>query len=189
MIKQQNVPAGPSPAGQWTDMRSGEVVTVKTMVDDMTGSGAQIMFSDNRVIPFKEFSMYYIQEDDAARGSQMEDTGPQKEQSYLNKDLLMSGLTPPEPAVTAKRPLNLSAESPESKERQMVIDLLKKSKIKPSAVLDGLTLAGIEPVKMLIDYFDITVDDIADALVSEYINKETIKEKVKEILMNQNGKE
>ena len=101
----------------------------------------------------------------------------------------MSGLAPSEPPVTAKRPLNLSTEPPESKERQMVIDLLKKSKIKPSAVLDGLTLDGIEPVKMLINYFDITVDDIANALVSEYINKETIKEKVKEILMNQNGKE
>lgn len=189
MIKQQSGPAGPAPTGQWTDMRSGEAVTVKTMVDDMTGSGAQIMFSDNRVIPFKEFSMYYIQEDGIGQSGQGADTPAQKEQSYLNKDLLMSGLIPQGPVIATRPPLNLSTETPKSKERQMVIDLLKKSKIKPSAVLDGLTLDGIEPVKMLIDYFDITVDDIADVLVSEYINKDTIKEKVKEILMKQNGKE
>ena len=189
MIKRQNDASGPTPSGKWTDMRTGETVAVKTMVDDMTGDGAQIMFSDNRVIPFKEFSMYYIQEEDIGQNGAEADSQKQKEQSSLNKDLLMSGLTPPEQAAPAKRRLNLPPEPSESKERQMVIDLLKKSKIKPSAVLDGLTLAGIEPVKILIDYFDITVDDIADALVSEYINKDAIKEKVKEILMNQNGKE
>ena len=189
MIKQQSGPAGPTPTGQWTDMRTGEVVTVKTMVDDMTGGGAQIMFYDNRVIPFKEFSMYYIQEDGiGGRDAEVNETA-QKEHASLNKDLLMSGLQTSEPVITPRPPLNLQTENPKSKEKQMVTDLLKKSKIKPAAVLDGLTLDGIEPVKMLIDYFDITVDDIADAIVDEYINKDTIKEKVKEILMKQNGKE
>lgn len=189
MITQQSGPAGPTPTGQWTDMRNGEVVTVKTMVDDMTGGGAQIMFSDGRVIPFKEFSIYYIQEDDIGQSGAPADNQSQKEQVSLNKDLLMSGLQPPEPAAATRSPLNLQTEEPKSKEKQMVIDLLKKSKIKPSAVLDGLTLDGIEPVKMLIDYFDITVDGIADVIVDEYINKDTIKEKVKEILIKQNGKE
>lgn len=188
MIQQQNNPAGPTPTGQWTDMRTGEVVTVKTMVDDMTGAGAQIMFSDNRVIPFKEFSMYYIQEDDIEQNKAAAKIGARKEQTPLNRDLLMSGIIPSEQVIGASPPSKTTIQS-KSKERQMMIDLLEKSKIKPSAILDNLTLDGIEPIKMLIEYFDVTVDDIADAIVDKYIDKNVIKEKIKEILINQNGKE
>lgn len=186
MINVQNNSAGPTPTGQWTDMRTGEVVTIKTMVDDMTGGGAQIMFSDNRVIPFKEFSMYYIQEDNI---EQTQNTTIVKtdNQTTLNKELLMSGLATHEPVITTRPPLNVTVTK--NKERQMVIDLLEKSKIKPTAILDNLTLDGIEPIKMLIEYFDVTVDDIADAIVDKYIDKNAIKDKIKEILINQNGKE
>lgn len=100
ITQQKNNEAQPlSPTGKWTDLRSGEEKIVKSMVDDMTGS-AQIMFTDGLVIPFKEFSQFFIQAeetDDSVSAlpspQTLQSSLPSKQtSSKLNTDLLLSGL-------------------------------------------------------------------------------------------------
>lgn len=105
ITQQKNNEAQPlSPTGKWTDLRSGEEKIVKSMVDDMTGS-AQIMFTDGLVIPFKEFSQFFIQSEETDDDSVSALPSPQSLQNQmsnnvstnvsnnkLNTDLLLSGL-------------------------------------------------------------------------------------------------
>lgn len=184
---------GPTPTGKWVDVRTGDVRTVKTMVDDMSGGGATIMFIDGNVIPFSEFSMYYIQESDVEEHEQViaETTSSVSSQPKLNRDLLMKGLEPVEEEIlldagTERKPfpINNQTRAPKveeiSKQKQLVLELFDKAKEYPTIDAENILIKNIptDALRTLHDYFDVTVDDIADILMEKCIDKSALRQSV-----------
>lgn len=88
------------PTGTWINMKTGETITVKTMVNDMSGNGSQLMLTDGRLMSFAEFSNNYVQmEEDSTNPSNdisnnidnINNT-TSSNTPKLNIDLLTSGL-------------------------------------------------------------------------------------------------
>lgn len=89
------------PTGTWINMKTGETITVKTMVNDMSGNGSQLMLTDGRLMSFAEFSNNYVQmEEDSTNPSNdisnnidnINNTSSSNTPPKLNIDLLTSGL-------------------------------------------------------------------------------------------------
>lgn len=82
------------PSGTWINMKTGETITVKTMVNDMSGNGSQLMLTDGRLMSFTEFSNNYVQMEEEPLNQQNDITinNVQTETPKLNIDLLTSGL-------------------------------------------------------------------------------------------------
>lgn len=82
------------PTGTWINMKTGETITVKTMVNDMSGNGSQLMLTDGRLMSFEEFSNNYVQmeEDQVNQQNDITLNDIQTETPHLNIDLLTSGL-------------------------------------------------------------------------------------------------
>lgn len=82
------------PSGTWINMKTGETITVKTMVNDMSGNGSQLMLTDGRLMSFTEFSNNYVQMEEEPLNQQNDITtnNVQTETPKLNVDLLTSGL-------------------------------------------------------------------------------------------------
>lgn len=86
------------PTGTWVNTKTGETITIKTMVNDMSGDGSQLMLTDGRLMSFAEFSNDYVQMEDDSTNPQNDmilDTATYNAQTKtprLNIDLLTSGL-------------------------------------------------------------------------------------------------
>ena len=82
------------PSGTWINMKTGETITVKTMVNDMSGNGSQLMLTDGRLMSFTEFSNNYVQMEEEPLNQQNDiiTNNAQTETPKLNIDLLTSGL-------------------------------------------------------------------------------------------------
>lgn len=82
------------PSGTWINMKTGETITVKTMVNDMSGNGSQLMLTDGRLMSFTEFSNNYVQmeEDPLNQQNDITTNNVQTETPKLNINLLTSGL-------------------------------------------------------------------------------------------------
>lgn len=81
------------PTGTWVNTKTGETITIKTMVNDMSGDGSQLMLTDGRLMSFAEFSNDYVQMEEDSTNPQNDmilDTTSKTPQ--LNIDLLTSGL-------------------------------------------------------------------------------------------------
>lgn len=96
----QQSTASIEPTGTWINMKTGETITVKTMVNDMSGNGSQLMLTDGRLMSFAEFSNNYVQmEEDSTNPSNdisnnidnINNTSSSNTPK-LNIDLLTSGL-------------------------------------------------------------------------------------------------
>ena len=82
------------PSGTWINMKTGETITVKTMVNDMSGNGSQLMLTDGRLMSFTEFSNNYVQMEEEPLNQQNDiiTNNVKTETPKLNVDLLTSGL-------------------------------------------------------------------------------------------------
>lgn len=99
----QQSTASIEPTGTWINMKTGETITVKTMVNDMSGNGSQLMLTDGRLMSFAEFSNNYVQmeEEDSTNPSNdisnnidnnVSSNTSSNTTPKLNIDLLTSGL-------------------------------------------------------------------------------------------------
>lgn len=86
------------PTGTWLNTKTGETITIKTMVNDMSGNGSQLMLTDGRLMSFSEFSNDYVQMEEDSTNQQNDMTldtatyNAQTKTPQLNIDLLTSGL-------------------------------------------------------------------------------------------------
>lgn len=199
MIQQQNVPAGPNPSGKWIDTRTGAIYSVKTMVDDMTGNGAQVMFTNGDVIPFKEFSTYYIQSDDEIDNIEniYNDISIDTKPVQYDREKLLSGMHPrPELKLddhnTYNKPDNINNENNINNKTNIAAELISKLSSQPKIDWSSIQIINLPeaPIQTLIQYFNISPEDIATAIVDTCFNKENIKNTIIKYinnLSNQNG--
>lgn len=81
------------PTGTWVNTKTGETITIKTMMNDMSGNGSQLMLTDGRLMSFAEFSNDYVQMEEDQTNSQNDiKSNVSTETPKLNIDLLTSGL-------------------------------------------------------------------------------------------------
>lgn len=200
MIQQQNGIAGPNPSGKWIDVRTGTVYSVKTMVDDMTGNGAQVMFTNGDVISFKEFSNYYIQSDDEIDNIEnIYNDGiiTDNKSAKYDREKLLYGMHPrPELKLddhnTCDKPNNINNESNINNKTNIAAELINKLSQQPQIDWSSIKLINLPetPIQILIQYFNISPEDIATAIVDTCFTKENIKNIIIKYINNlskQNG--
>ena len=176
------------PTGKWTDMRTGDTVTVKTMVNDSSAGGAQIMFTDGTVIPFKEFSVYYIQQEDY-------DTPPAAPANTLNISLLTAGMGNPEGqiagaetigAINDENSINENSIIGNNNKKQLVSALIDNLKERPritikDAIIENIPYAAISS---LVKYFNISDDDVSDTIIEKFVTVNDVTNAIKDIIRN-----
>lgn len=176
------------PTGKWTDMRTGDTVTVKTMVNDSSAGGAQIMFTDGTVIPFKEFSVYYIQQEDY-------DTPPAAPANPLNISLLTAGMGNPEGqiagaetigAINDDNSINENSIIGNNNKKQLVSALIDNLKERPritikDAIIENIPYAAISS---LVKYFNISDDDVSDTIIEKFVTVNDVTNAIKDIIRN-----
>ena len=186
------------PTGKWTDMRTGDTVTVKTMVNDSSAGGAQIMFTDGTVIPFKEFSVYYIQQEDY-------DTPPAAPANPLNISLLTAGMGNPGGQIAGAETIgainddnsindnsindNSANSNPiigNNNKKQLVSALIDNLKERPritikDAIIENIPYAAISS---LVKYFNISDDDVSDTIIEKFVTVNDVTNAIKDIIRN-----
>ena len=190
------------PSGTWINMKTGETITVKTMVNDMSGNGSQLMLTDGRLMSFTEFSNNYVQMEEEPLNQQNDITtnNVQTETPKLNVDLLTSGLGQDnnkleifdsttyeipfenENSTTPKqKQINLDNNSYSlndySKQQNIVKEFLNNLEKKPTINFKSIYIDNMptEPISTFVKYLGVTKEDIVDVLYKELCNEDIIK--------------
>ena len=173
-------------SGAWMNIRTGETIQVRDNFID--GDMMLVRTMDGQLIPMDKFSNNYVQsqevdEDIAKQAIKPVQTVPQ---SY--GDIRPDFGTPVKHIsnnnTEYKQPQQSVKDTPtkveivtEDNENKMLKKVFEKVSTKPTI---NLTFDWNEYPKkemdMLIEYFDITKEDIVDYLYEKYFNKEVIKE-------------
>lgn len=222
MIQHIQQQQGPTLTGKWINTRTGETVTVKTMADDMSGYGAQVMLTDGSVMPFKEFSMYYVQAGDMEYGQpvppQVTQSDIQYDTSQLSLDRDINTVYPDDiinrdvpselNTISVAEPYywdkpneqsnqnktlynkehdkTLHLENIKNTKSSMVRELLLKLDPKPKIDLSSVKILNIPfmPIQTMVQYFDVTPADIADAIYDLCFSPGNIKELISDYVKN-----
>lgn len=119
------------PTGTWINQHTGEEITIKTMVNDMSGSGSQIMLTDGRLMPFSEFSMNYIQIDNKDENTGFNDTNINNninnishDSVPLNRNLLLKGLNDADINYNNKTNININNDNTDTLEADNLEDCI-----------------------------------------------------------------
>ena len=199
------------PQGEWIDRRTGNKVIVRDTIYD--GTHQSVHLSDGRVLTMNEFGNNFIQmsnEEYDANGRQIgvtsiKETSKTKAQKSktLNPNILFKGMD-----KTNKQDVDFT-EIPEENIESFVDDDLKLSynnapqesnvmsshesmvkkildKVEDPKLNVSIDWGNSFPkneFNMLSNFFDITNDDIVDAIVKKYVNIENIKESLKQQLL------
>ena len=191
------------PTGKWTDMRTGDTVTVKTMVNDSSAGGAQIMFTDGTVIPFNEFSVYYIQQEDY-------DTPADTPAHPLNISLLTAGMGNREGQIAEadtagtinddnsindnsinensinENSINENYIIGNNNKKQLVSALIDNLKEHPRITIKDAIIENIPygAISSLVKYFNISDDDVSDAIIGKFVTVNDVTNAIKDIIRN-----
>lgn len=189
------------PTGKWINMRTGKTIIVKDTFTE--GDRMTVMCSDGRMIPMSEFSRDYVQMDESMTGAQQAQAMQQPAASvnHLDESLLMKGMGPrPEDVKTQPRPIvdmpmqdnsyigrwdngNYVIDDVEDtvegvKTNSLVTRLLDKCKTPKITIGLSWDDAPINELNMLKTIYDVTDDEIVNAVVDKFISLEAIKEQM-----------
>ena len=190
------------PTGKWINMRTGKTIIVKDTFTE--GDRMTVMCSDGRMIPMSEFSRDYVQMDESMAGQQAQPSQQQAASvTHLDESLLMKGMGPrPEEVKTQQRPIvdmpsldnsyigrwdngNYVIDNAENvntnesiKTNSLVTRLLDKCKIPKITIGLSWDDAPINELNMLKTIYDVTDDEIVNAVVDKFISLEAIKEQM-----------
>lgn len=199
------------PQGEWIDRRTGNKVIVRDTIYD--GTHQSVHLSDGRVLTMNEFGNNFIQmsnEEYDANGRQIgvtsiKETSKTKAQKSktLDPNILFKGMDKtnkqdvdfteiPEENIESfvDNDLKLSYNNAPQESNIMsshesmvkkILDKVEDPKLNVS--IDWGNAFPKNEFNMLSNFFDITNDDIVDAIVKKYVNIENIKESLKQQLL------
>lgn len=184
------------PTGKWINMRTGQTILVKDTFTE--GDRMTVMCSDGRMIPMSEFSRDYVQMDESQQiGQQPQPTQPSR--PALDENLLLKGMG--QRPVEASKPVidmpqdntsyigehnnsyggrwdngNYVIGDVESAKTNSLVDkLLEKCKSPVITVDLKWDNAPINELNMLKTIYDVTDEEIVDAVVEKFVSLEAIK--------------
>ena len=176
-------PGGPMVSGRWINKKTGQVINVR---DSFIDGDSMVIMSDRGQIPFNEFSQYYIQASDevydengkvidkkSVELSDIADVNPGNNISHIEEQKIVNELT---------TPLGSSGGSKviveESGKNFGLIDKIfkkKESRPKLNLKIDWADFPNKE-LSMLVDYFDVSKEEIADYIGKHLINSDLLNE-------------
>lgn len=171
-------------AGNWLNTESGVIVTVTNVVED--SSGKTILFLNNGTeITFEDFSKTYAQTDMSEE--EIEQVYTTETKSGLSEsaiDRLMAGFghkvdVTQEPQQSSEVEEKITIVSQSGKNEQMVEKIFDKVDVEFGITID--VTKGEFPTKelnMLIDFFDVSYDDIVNVVYNKFISKDKLKETI-----------
>ena len=185
------------PTGKWINMRTGKTIIVKDTFTE--GDRMTVMCSDGRMIPMSEFSRDYVQMDESMTGAQ-----PAQSRPVLDESLLMKGMGPrpsednaqiaqpqqPRPIVDMPSLDNsyvggwngdndsIGTIIESTKTNSLVTRLLDKCNTPKITIGLSWDDAPINELNMLKTIYDVTDDEIVNAVVDKFISLEAIKEQM-----------
>ena len=183
------------PTGKWINMRTGKTILVKDTFTE--GDRMTVMCSDGRMIPMSEFSRDYVQMDESQQiGQQPQAAQPSR--PALDENLLLKGMgqrpveaTKPVidmpqdntsyigqstiPEWYAETTINLDQQK---KTNSLVDKLLEKCKSPLITVDLKWDNAPMNELNMLKTIYDVTDEEIVDAVVEKFVSLEAIKEQM-----------
>ena len=172
---------GPSVAGKYINVQTGQEIFVRDCFD--TGNGMQCMLSDGNMISMQELSRDYIMMDDVSQQTSQQYAAPQQFVSPVN-DLYKLDDEEPEIPVAATpsldAPIARHIEQPtqqiaqQSSNESMISKILDKSSIPTISITFDWDNAPYKEFAMLKDFFDVTDEEIANAVLAKYGSGELI---------------
>lgn len=182
---------GMQPTGTWINQRTGELVTVDNMVNDLSQNGSQVILSTGELISFSEFARDYVQIDESENidnNNQVQEVNLEPEEHEFSLDEPLTNVNNanntnniiiPEDNITLVPEINNINNI--SKEKQMIIDLIdnlaSSRSRKPSVEISSVEIKNLpkEALSSLIKYFNVSVDDIVDIIFDKLVDKNIIK--------------
>ena len=183
------------PTGKWINMRTGQTILVKDTFTE--GDRMTVMCSDGRMIPMSEFSRDYVQMDESQQIGQTPQPA-QQSRPALDENLLLKGMGQ-RPVETTKPVIDMPQDNtsyigpgtvPEwyadttvsldqQKKTNSLVDKLLE-KCKSPVITVGLSWddAPINELNMLKTIYDVTDEEIVDAVVEKFVSLEAIKEQM-----------
>ena len=184
------------PTGKWINMRTGKTILVKDTFTE--GDRMTVMCSDGRMIPMSEFSRDYVQMDESQQNVQQPTPQvTQQARPALDESLLMKGMGP-RPAEPSKMVIDMPQDTSYTMddicvdpayadahnisvpvgENILVDKLLKKCKAPVITVDMKWDNAPMNELNMLKTIYDVTDEEIVDAVVEKFVSLEAIKEQM-----------
>lgn len=176
-------PGGPMVSGRWINKKTGQVINVR---DSFIDGDSMVIMSDRGQIPFDEFSQYYIQAsdevyDDSGRVidtksvelsdiTDIDNTG--NNISHIEEQKIVNELTTPFGSSGSKVIVEESG-----KNFGLIDKIFKKKESRPKLQLkiDWADFPNKE-LSMLVDYFDVSKEEIADYIGKHLINSDLLNE-------------
>ena len=171
---------GPSISGKWFNKRTGKSIVVRD--NFISDDGLQVMTSTGDMISGDEFSRDYIQVDDNEYDMSGNITGKAEKEFEVPEQVDYEAMfnTPSNPIVIQ----NTNQKNIVVNENTSMIDkLFSKLKSTPSVNAD-LVWDNIptDQLNMLINFFDVSIDDIASYIYNKYYTEADVKEAIAKTL-------
>lgn len=192
---------GPMISGQWINQRTGEQVTVRDSY--MDGENMFVVLTNGQTLNMDEFQDYIQMSDDAydEHGNKLTSQSHQntvikkptydpsvvfdglnntQQQSDLQNQIMTAeaeslGTTyhVENPAKTVET-IQMTVSNQNNEQEQMIMKILDKTDAPMISFNVSWESYPINELKMLKDYFDVSDDAIAKAIIKKYVNKEDI---------------
>ena len=193
---------GPSDAmsisGKWTNIHNGQEIFVRDSFID--GDNMIVRTIDGNIIPMTEFSNNYVQSEEVdeatARSVIQQPVAPQSygdikpdfgEKVILkNDDTKDNNIKPNNLDTTSQYVENHKEDKAEDKlfrKKTMIGKIFEKISTKPNINLTfDWTEYPEKEMSMLMEYFDVSNDDIANYIYKTYFNENIIKESILKLI-------
>lgn len=193
---------GPSDAmsisGKWTNIHNGQEIFVRDSFID--GDNMIVRTIDGNIIPMTEFSNNYVQSEEVdeatARSVIQQPVAPQSygdikpdfgEKVILkNDDTKSSNIKPNNLDQASQHVENHKEDKIEDKlfrKKTMIGKIFEKISTKPNIKLTfDWTEYPEKEMSMLMEYFDVSNDDIANYIYNTYFNENIIKESILKLI-------
>ena len=179
-------PGGSMISGKWINRKTGDVINVRdSFIDD---SNNMILMTDKGQMTMNEFSKYYIQASDEIydqSGKVIENKPVQTDEiKFSNEEMPLEADNIYSNNVLSKPLNNTETKTEKNLNNFDLIDkIFKKIESKPKADLK-IEWADFpeKELSMLVNYFDVTIDDIATYIGKYLINENLLKEALSDFL-------
>lgn len=193
---------GPSDAmsisGKWTNIHNGQEIFVRDSFID--GDNMIVRTIDGNIIPMTEFSNNYVQSEEVdeatARSVIQQPVAPQSygdikpdfgEKVILkNDDTKSNNIKPSNLDQASQHVENYKEDKLEDKlfrKKTMIGKIFEKISTKPNIKLTfDWTEYPEKEMSMLMEYFDVSNDDIANYIYTTYFNENIIKESILKLI-------
>ena len=177
-------PGGAMISGKWINRKTGEVINVRDSF--IEGDNNMVLMTDKGQMSMETFTKYYIQASDEmydANGKVIDNKPVEiSEVANVETDLVADPIVFNNPSLNT--PIGGSAPKKQINNFELIDKIFKKSNWEPNIEIDIKSGEDFptKELNMLIDYFDVKIEDISEYIGNYVINQDLLREKISNYL-------